>query len=99
MGDLRKNKINAFKSSVKNQQNVFKAQVQSNMLKIWAIIYMSNFWEWNKYLNGSLQPLIKKVIERYFQLLIFVQEIDETINIFEDLLQVSTLKVTTTGED
>jgi hypothetical protein len=112
VGDLRKHEINALKSSVKNQQNVFKVQVQSNesgvraslrvaeilaksgrpftdselvkqcalvmaeevcpeqkkklmifvylpepapgVLKIWTIIYASNFRKRHEYLNGSL---------------------------------------------
>jgi hypothetical protein len=158
VGDLRKHKINALKSSVKNQQNVFKVQVQSNesgvraslrvaeilaksgrpftdseLVKQCALVMAEEVCpEQKKKIddiclsartctrrtedldNNLCEQLQEKArIFEWFslatdesddvsdtaQLLIFVRGIDENFNVFEELLQLCSLKGTTTGED
>jgi hypothetical protein len=158
VGDLRKHKINALKSSVKNQQNVFKVQVQSNesgvraslrvaeilaksgrpftdseLVKQCALVMAEEVCPEQKKKfddiclsartctrrtedldNNLCEQLQEKArIFEWFslatdesddvsdtaQLLIFVRGIDENFNVFEELLQLCSLKGTTTGED
>ena len=158
MGESRKNKINALKSSVKNQQNVFKVQVQSNESTIRASLRVAEILaksgrpftdselikqcalvmaeevcpdQKKKFENISLsartctrrtedlgdnlgQQLQEKAqqfewfslatdesndVSDTAQLLIFVRGIDKNFNVYEELLQLCSLKGTTTGED
>lgn len=158
VGDLRQNKINALKSSVKNQQNVFKVQVQSNesgvraslrvaeilaksgrpftdseLVKQCALVMAEEVCLNQKKIfediclsartctrrtedlgNNLCQQLQEKaqIFEWFYlaidesndvsdtaQLLIFVRGIDENFNVYEELLQLCSLKGTTTGED
>lgn len=158
VGDLRKNKISALKSSVKNQQNVFKVQVQnsescvraslrvaeilaksgrpftdSELVKQCALVIADEVCpdQKKKFENISLsartctrrtedlgdnlsRQLLEKVqqfewfslatdesddVSDTAQLLIFVRGIDKNFNVCEELLQLCSLKGTTTGED
>ncbi|CAH1634822.1 unnamed protein product [Spodoptera littoralis] len=158
VGESRKTKINALKSSVKNQQNVFKVQVQSNESSIRASLRVAEILaksgrpftdselikqcalvmadevcpdQKKKFENISLsartctrrtedlgdnlyQQLREKAqqfewfslatdesndVSDTAQLLIFVRGIDRNFNVYEELLQLCSLKGTTTGED
>ncbi|XP_045504708.1 general transcription factor II-I repeat domain-containing protein 2A-like isoform X2 [Colias croceus] len=158
VGESRKNKINALKSSVKNQQNVFKVHVQSNESNIRASLRVAEILaksgrpftdselvkqcalvmaeevcpdQKKKFENISLsartctrrtedlgdnlcQQLREKAqqfewfslaadesndVSDTAQFLIFVRGIDKNFNVYEELLQLCSLKGTTTGED
>ncbi|XP_045538423.1 general transcription factor II-I repeat domain-containing protein 2A-like [Papilio machaon] len=158
VGDVRKQKINALKLSVKNQQNVFKIQVQSNesniraslrvaeilaksgrpftdseLVKECAIIMAEEVCPDQKRmfenislsartctrrtedLGDNLFEQLRDKIKQFewfslatdesedvsdtAQLLIFVRGIDKDFNVCEELLQLCSLKGTTTGED
>ncbi|CAH1173813.1 unnamed protein product [Phaedon cochleariae] len=158
VGDGRKIKINSLKSSMKNQQNVFKVQIQNNESNVRASIRVAEILaksgrpfsdselikqcaivmaeevcpdQKKKFENISLSArtctrrtedlgdnLCEQLREKaqlfeWFsiatdestdvsdtaQLLIFVRGIDENFNVCEELLQLCSLKGTTTEED
>ncbi|CAH2108321.1 unnamed protein product [Euphydryas editha] len=157
-GDLRKNKINALKSAVKKQQNVFKVQAQNNESSVRASLRVAEILaksgrpftdselvkqcvlamaeevcpdQKQKFENLCLSArtctrrtedlgnnLFQQLLEKgkqfeWFslaldesedvsdtaQLLIFVRGIDKNFNVCEELLQLCSLKDTTTGQD